>query len=97
LNNEKLVEWEKSYGYGSKGISPSGSLLIKGFPVFSRVVWMYVEPVDLSPEEARQLMEECSSAIELTDDVGAKRELFAIRRLAEDSISQSSVVRFDQP
>jgi hypothetical protein len=97
LTNDKLVQWEKAYGYGSKGTNPSGSLLVQGFPIFSKVAWMYIEPVDLSPQEAQLLIEECDSAANLTNDLKAKNELFAIRRLAEDSLTQSAVVRFDQP
>lgn len=97
VSNEKLVRWEKAYGYGSEGVSPDGTLFIQGFPVFSKVAWMYVEPVDLSPEEAQQLIRECTSAMNLTSDVGVNKELFEVRRLAEDSIRDSMVVRFDQP
>jgi hypothetical protein len=97
LSNERLIQWERAYGYGSKGTSPDGSILIQGFPVFSKVAWMYVEPVDLSSQEARQLQGECTSALKLTNDAGAKRELSAIRGLAEDAITRSEVVRFDQP
>lgn len=97
VTDEKLSQWEKAYGYGSEGVGLDGSLLIQGFPVFSKVAWMYVQPVDLSSEEAQQLIGECTAAIKLTNDVGAKDELVKIRRLAEDSRHDSAVVRFDQP
>lgn len=97
VSNDRLVQWENDNGYWSLGKDQAGQLLVPGFPVFSKVAWMYIDPVDLSLEEAAQLVRECAKAESMTDDAVAKEELNRIRALAEEAVLQSATVRFDHP
>jgi hypothetical protein len=72
ITRDSFAQWEREYGYGSLGRNREGQLFIPGFPVFSKVAWMYVDPVDLSPREVEQLVQECTKAERSTDDVIAK-------------------------
>lgn len=58
---------------------------------------MYINPVDLTLPEVGELVEECARAASLTDDQVAKEELGRIRELAEEAVSHSGIIRFDQP
>jgi len=97
ITNDRLVQWEDENGYWSLGKDKAGQLLIPGFPVFSKVAWMYIDPVDLSLEEVAQLAQECAKAESRTDDAVVKEELNRIRALAEEAVSQSAIIRFDHP
>jgi hypothetical protein len=97
VTNDKLVQWENENGYWSLGRDKAGQFLIPGFPIFSKVAWMYIEPVDLSLEEIAQLAQECAKAENSTDDAVTKEELNRIRALAEEAVSQSAIIRFDHP
>jgi hypothetical protein len=44
----RYQEWHSSYGYDSLGIGVDGAILAPSYPIFSKVVDMFVDPVDLS-------------------------------------------------
>lgn len=94
---DAFARWEKENGYGSLGRNKEGQLFIPGFPIFSKVAWMYIDPVDLSREEVAQLVLECTKAESNTDDAVAKEELNRIGALAKEAASQSATIRFDHP
>lgn len=97
MTSDGFALWEKENGYGSLGRNKEGQLFIPGFPVFSKVAWMYVDPVDLSLQEVERLVRECAEAENRTDNGAAKEELSRIRALAEEAVSRSAFLRFDHP
>ncbi len=97
VTNERLAQWETENGYWSLGKSKSGQFLVPGFPVFSKVAWMYIDPVNLTPQEAEELVQECVRAEALANDPIAKEELRRVRELAQEAVSLSGIIRFDQP
>lgn len=94
VTNERLAQWETENGYWSLGKSKSGQFLVPGF---SKVAWMYIDPVTLTPQEAEELVQECVRAEALADDPIAKEELRRIRELAQEAVSLLGIIRFDQP
>ncbi len=95
--SDQFASWEKKNGYGSLGRDKDGKLFIPDFPIFSKVAWMYIDPVDLSLEEVRQLIQECSEVEARTDDVAVREEVSRLRSLAQEAASRSASLRFDQP
>jgi hypothetical protein len=81
----------------SLGVGTDGSLLIPGFPVFSKVAWTYIDHVDLSDAETRDLVSECESAVANTDDASASELFGQIHDLALEAIQESATLRFGQP
>jgi hypothetical protein len=97
ITGQQFSDWEHRYGMDSLGIGSDGLLFIPGFPVLSKVAWMYIDPVDLSNSETRDLVSECERAAASAQDESA-RELFGqIRDLALDAIQQSQTLRFGHP
>lgn len=94
---DKFARWEKENGYGSLGRNKQGQLFIPGFPVFSKIAWIYVDPVDLTFQEVEQLVQECARVELITDDVITKEELIRIREFAQEAVARSATVRFDHP
>ncbi len=97
ISSVEFAKWEKKNGYGSLGKDQEGILFIPGFPVFSKVAWMYIDPVDLSVAEVKELINECVEIESRTNDSEVKNEVSRLRALAEEADSQSALLRFDQP
>lgn len=97
VTSEGFAKWEHVNGYSSLGKDQSGHFLIRGFPVFSKVAWMYIDPVDLSVQEVKQLVRECTAAEDSSNDAVAKKEFSRIRTLAQEAVSMSASLRFDHP
>ena len=65
--------------------------------MLSKVAWTYIDPVDLSDSETRELLRECEAVIAGTID-GAACDLFVqIRDLALQAIQESGTLRFGHP
>ena len=93
----RFDEWHRLYGYDSLGVGEGGSILAPDYPVFSKVIDMFVDPVDLAMDETEQLILECWRAELRTEDEGARRELAEIRNLAATAIRQNAMLRFGHP
>jgi hypothetical protein len=96
-SQEAFVEWQRKYGFDSLGMGRDGELFISDYPVFSKVAWMFIDPVDLSTSETQALVAECERALISTQDEAARRELQAIKRLASEALAHSAIVRFGHP
>ncbi len=94
VTGEKFSAWSDANGFDSLGVSASGEFLIPGFPVFSKVAWAYVDPVDLTPAETKELVDECNRAV---SDLGSEQIFIQIRDLALRAIEKSTTVRFGHP
>ncbi|HTR35830.1 MAG TPA: hypothetical protein VMH80_08025 [Bryobacteraceae bacterium] len=97
VTGEQFSQWESRYGMDSLGVGTGGSLFIPGFPVLSKVAWMYIDPVDLSGSETGELVSECERAMAETRDPAACEVLRQIRDLAQRAIQKSATVRFGHP
>ena len=97
VGGEQFSVWEARYGMDSLGVGSDGSQFIPGFPVLSKVAWMYVDPVDLSDSETRDLVIECGRAMAGTQDESALTLFGEIRDLAIKAIQQSETLRFGHP
>ena len=97
VTKERFAYWESQYGMDSLGVGTDGSLLIPGFPVFSKVAWTYIDHVDLSDAETRDLVSECERAVANTDDASASELFGQIHDLALEAIQESATLRFGQP
>lgn len=93
----RKLEWENEYGMDSLGIGTKGVILVPGFPVFSKVAWMYIDPIDLSEAETRDLIDECARALKNATNPHAVEELRQIHQLALDATARSEVIRFGHP
>ena len=92
-----FAEWTNKFGFDSLGIGAFGEVFLPRFPVFSKVAWMYVDPVDLSAAETEALAVECDSALATATDPDARRELIAIRDLARKALRSEATLRFSHP
>jgi hypothetical protein len=81
----------------SLGVGTDGSLFIPDFPVLSKVAWMYIDPVDLSDSETRNLVSECERALANTDDASVSELFHQIRDLALQAIQEPKTLRFGHP
>lgn len=97
VTEDRFAQWEQENGYGSQGKDKAGKLFIPDFPIFSKVAWMYIDPVDLSYDEVQQLIDECTRAINSNNNRSAIEELTRIRKIALEASAQSATLRFDQP
>jgi len=97
VTSERLEEWHRLYGYDSLGVGEGGLMLAPDYPVFSKVIDMFVDPIDLATNEVEQLILECAQAELRTEDEVARRELKEIRGLAVTAIRQNAVLRFGHP
>jgi hypothetical protein len=97
ITGDRFSDWEGRYGMDSLGVGTDGSLFIPDFPVLSKVAWMYIDPVDLSDSETRDLVSECERAITNTDDASASELLHQIRALALQAVQESKTLRFGHP
>jgi hypothetical protein len=96
VNQKIFAEWEGRHGMDTAGLDDAGKVLAPGYPVLSKVAWMYVDPVTLTSAETSALIQECHRAIINSASESAKRELEAISFLA-DAISNSAVIQFGHP
>jgi hypothetical protein len=92
VGRDQFSAWLSAHG--PSGTGEHGELLAAAFPIFSKVAWMFVEPVDLTADETGSLIDECERAATRTSDSAAIRELGAIRRLAADALDRSAAIRF---
>lgn len=97
VTQKEFAEWENRYGMDSAGIDEAGNMLAAGYPVLSKVAWMYVDPVTLTSAETSALIQECQRAIMNSTSESAKHELEAIISLAEKALSNSAVIQFGHP
>jgi hypothetical protein len=92
IDRDKFSMWVSTHG--PSGAGQHGEVLAPAFPVLSKVAWMFVDPVDLTGDEARALTEECERAAARTSDSDAIKQFEAIRGLAADALARSANVRF---
>src|SRR6266481_2117952 len=97
VTSKRLSEWQSRYGLDSLGVGENGELLAPGFPILSKVAWMFIDPVDLSDSESRDLITECEKAILRAEDSEAREELAQIRTLALTALERRAVIRFGHP
>jgi len=97
VTQEEFAEWENRHGMDSAGVDEAGNMLASGYPVLSRVAWMYIDPVTLTSAETSALIQECHRAIVNGANESAKQELEAISSLAKKALSNSAVVQFGHP
>lgn len=55
VTTDKFVAWNERYGFDRIGPGDDGSFLAPEFPVFSKVAWMWIDPVDLTASETKDL------------------------------------------
>ncbi len=97
VGQKEFAQWESKHGMDSSGIDEEGKTLAPSYPVLSKVAWMYIDPVTLTPAETLALIHECERAMLGTESKSAKDELARIRALAEVAVSSSSVIEFGHP
>ena len=97
VSREAFGAWQDKYGFDSLGVGAQGEIFVPAYPIFSKVAWMYIDPVDLSQAETKALIVECERALENAKDQSTREELEAIRLLAVEAISHSAKVRFGHP
>jgi hypothetical protein len=92
VERDQLSAWVLRHG--PQGTSRTGDVLAPEFPVLSKVAWTFVDPVDLTSDDAENLMDECSRAAQKTRNVAVTRELGAIREFAAKALARSATLRF---
>lgn len=97
VTQKEFAEWENRHGMDSAGTDEAGNMLASGYPVLSKVAWMYIDPVTLTSAETSSLIQECHRAIVNSTSESAKHELEAISSLAEKALSNSAVIQFGHP
>ncbi len=73
VTGDLFAAWQGLYGID--GVGEYGSVPAPEFPVISRVAWMYIDPVALSPSETKALVGECEKAMPNVGDAAAREEL----------------------
>ena len=58
ITSARFDEWHRLYGWDSHGVGEGGVVLAPDYPVFSKVIDMFVDPVDLDKNETEQLVQE---------------------------------------
>lgn len=94
---ERMEQWQGAHGMDSLGVDPHGNYLAPGYPVFSKVAWMFVDPVDLSQQETLGLVSECDKLIAHTNNQQILEEVDRIRNLAVKALDESKTLRFGHP
>jgi hypothetical protein len=92
-----FAQWQEKYGFGTLGKTDQGILFVPNYPVFSKIAWMGIEPVDLSPTETSMLIEECTKARSNSVNAAANTELEALITLAQKAIAVGGTVGFGLP
>lgn len=94
---ERFGEWERRYGIDSHGVGMDGVSMAPDFPVFSKVAWLFVDEVTLSPEETSSLVGECDRALMVATEPEVRRLIEQIRALALRAAAESLVLEFGHP
>ena len=94
---ETFAKWEEKYGMDSLGVGEGGILLAPGFPMFSKIAWMYVDPVILSPSETKQLLNEIETLLNRVGNSDTREELEGIREVATMAIAREAPLRIGPP
>lgn len=97
VTQKEFAAWEGKYGMDSAGKDEAGNMLASGYPVLSKVAWMYIDPVTLTGPETTALIEECHRAMLNSASESAKHELEAISSLAKKALSKSATIQFGHP
>lgn len=97
MTSKNFTDWEVRYGMDSLGVGEDGELLIPGFPVFSKVAWTYIDPVDLSQSETAALIAECERAASKASGPSEQDTFRRIRDLALKAIEESAGIHFGPP
>jgi hypothetical protein len=97
VHPQDFERWENTHGMYSPGVDANGEMLAPGYPILSKVAYMYIDPVTLTSAETTDLVQECHRAIMNSATESAKRELEAIGSLAEKALSNSAVIQFGHP
>ena len=97
VTQKEFVEWENRHGMDSTGMDENGNMLALGYPILSRVAWMYINPIILTPLQSAALIDECERAALLAENAFAKQELAGICALAKTAVSKSTVIEFGHP
>jgi hypothetical protein len=92
IDRDKFSTWVSAHG--PSGTGKHGELLVPAFPVLSKVAWMFIDPVDLTTDETRSVIDECERAAAGTSDSAAIRELKAIRGIAAEALTRAATIRF---
>jgi len=94
---ERFEYWQRKYGMDSLGEGDNGEMFLPEFPVFSKIAWMFIEPVDLSRSETSSLVGECEAALARAHDQHVLNEIGQIRDLAERALRVCSTLRCGHP
>jgi hypothetical protein len=97
VTKKRLDQWQNAHGMDSLGVDQRGSYLAPEYPIFSKVAWMFIDPVDLSRDETANLIVECNKLIAASNDSTANEELNRIRKLASTALERSQTLRFGHP
>lgn len=97
VTRQEFAEWENLHGMDREGVDEAGNMLAPGYPVLSKVAWMYINPVTLTSAETSALIQECRRAIANSTSEPAKNEPEPIRSLPEKALSNSAVLQLGQP
>jgi hypothetical protein len=93
VDENRIVKWQNENGFDSGGIDRSGQLLAPGYPIFSRLAWTVVEPVNLEGNELSELLEEAKRASLESSDPTVQANLNKLSSLAERAQAESKVLR----
>ena len=97
VGQETFSKWQDRYGMDSLGVGEGGILLAPGFPMFSKIAWMYVDPVILSPSETKQLLNEIETLLNRVGNSDTRKELEGIREVATMAIAREAPLRIGPP
>ncbi|HXC95394.1 MAG TPA: hypothetical protein VNU92_06810 [Edaphobacter sp.] len=97
VSPDDFSRWQNKYGFGTFGRTGEGTLFIPEYPVLSKIAWMGIDPIDLSPTETSMLIEECTKAKDMSVNAAANTELEALIALARKALAVDGAVRFGLP
>jgi hypothetical protein len=97
IGPEDFSQWQNKYGFGSFGRSDEGVTFVPNYPVLSKIVWMGIDPIDLSSTETSMLIDECTKARSRSVSAPATAELEALIALARKAVAVGGAVRFGLP
>jgi hypothetical protein len=93
VNGDRLVKWQNENGFHSGGVDRSGALLAPGYPIFSRLAWTLIDPVDLRGDELSGLQEESKRISAESTDPVVKANLERLSELAARAQKESKALR----
>lgn len=97
VSPDDFSRWQSKYGFGTFGRTDEGTLFVPKYPVLSKIAWMGIDPIDLSPTETSMLIEECTKAKNMSVNAAASAELEALIALARKAVAVDGAVRFGLP